>query len=79
MKSALPCPMCHNPLDVIHTPHGVILYCAIGRCASQAANDGASGETEVKAHIALRDLIESEQDARAVVPDDLSDDYPQRR
>lgn len=65
-KSAFLCPGCQQPLNVepaqTFAP-GVVhvsLWCGCGPCPSEAANQGAVGETEAQALNRLRIAVENE-------------------
>jgi hypothetical protein len=59
------CPACGNPLRECHQTKDrvttVFLYCAVGRCHSQAANDGAYGDTLTEAFDRLDKAVEQEE------------------
>lgn len=62
MKSrSFRCPVCDSPLTVERVKLDEFqLFCAVGRCPSEAANDGATGETEMEAFKALCKKIDAE-------------------
>lgn len=63
------CPSCGNKLAVSFksspgvTPHYEV-WCPVGRCPSEAANQGAQGRTEQEAFAALEKAIEAEENAK---------------
>lgn len=60
------CPVCGQPLAIERSGSPVAahcaLYCAYGPCLSQAANDGAWGESVQEAYKRLCELCEKEED-----------------
>jgi hypothetical protein len=60
-----PCPACKNPM--VHSieikpggAHDHFVYCAVGRCPSTAANNGAHGATLDEAIGKLENAIDEE-------------------
>lgn len=60
MTSKHVCPDCKQPLSMEVYADEVFLFCAYGPCASQVANDGASGETEAQAFKKLEQAVEDD-------------------
>lgn len=57
------CPVCGGHLRFIYeraSERRVFMYCSIGRCHSEAANEGAWGLTEREAYDALRKAVDAE-------------------
>lgn len=60
-----PCPACNNPLrHSVEVGEGGasehVVYCGVGRCPSDAANDGARGKTLDEAMEKLTKAINNE-------------------
>lgn len=56
------CPACNNPLSYLVEDSTVLVWCSVGRCASEKANDGIKGWTDIDT-LALK-LIEQLKDDR---------------
>ena len=57
------CPACRNPLTIESDGmNRFVAYCAVGRCPSYLANDGAIGDTPEGAAAALLKKLKAEQD-----------------
>lgn len=66
MKSRYKCPSCECllALDILGETGAFFIYCDVGRCPSEAANQGKEGMTETEAFAKLESAIEAEQVAQ---------------